>query len=413
MNILAISLAYPPLAYPRSIQVARLLKHADASTVMFCADEPAARIDRTIEPDAEENLYDCVRVPVRTGGLDRTIDRFAHRFYRDLWNRRNLAPDAYGKWREDVLDSVDAFLKHGGFQPDVLVTFAQPFTDHLIGNELKGHTGLPWFAHFSDPWTDNPFSRFDEKTHSLNTAMERSVAENADILGFTSDETVDLFYSKYSPELRRKARVLPQCFDPSQFSSLSPSGPITIRYLGNFYGHRTPSPLIAALKDLDAKESAFLENVVFELIGSGDADEVQFLSKKLPQGLVRVRPSVDYSESLRLMSEADGLLVIDAPAELSVFLPSKLIDYIGAGRPVFGITPSGTAAKLINELGGVVADPSHPAELVTKLRGFISDLRSRREGEWQSGWGHTEVRKRFTAERVSQDFVGILKEIAG
>jgi hypothetical protein len=43
---------------------------------------------------------------------------------------------------------------------------------------------------------------------------------------------------------------------------------------------------------------------------------------------------VGYQESLKLMSEADALLVIDAPADQSVFLPSKLIDYIGAGRPI-------------------------------------------------------------------------------
>ena len=53
--------------------------------------------------------------------------------------------------------------------------------------------------------------------------------------------------------------------------------------------------------------------------------------ESLPPGLVTVRPRVPYDESLRLTRDADALLVVDAPsAEPSVFLPSKLVEYIGA-----------------------------------------------------------------------------------
>ena len=55
-QLLAVSFAYAPLAYPRSIQVARLLKYARASTALVCADEPGARHDPTIEPEAETLL---------------------------------------------------------------------------------------------------------------------------------------------------------------------------------------------------------------------------------------------------------------------------------------------------------------------------------------------------------------------
>jgi hypothetical protein len=66
---------------------------------------------------------------------------------------------------------------------------------------------------------------------------------------------------------------------------------------------------------------------------------------------------VDYKTSLALMESADLLLVIDAPFDQSVFLPSKLVDYIGAQRPIFAITPPGTSAKLVSDLGGMVAHP--------------------------------------------------------
>ena len=83
------------------------------------------------------------------------------------------------------------------------------------------------------------------------------------------------------------------------------------------------------------------------------------LLSQLPPQCVKFLPRVGYLQSLALAKSADLLLNIDAPAATSVFLPSKLIDYIGAGRPIFGITPAGTAARLIQSLAaGLPTRPS-------------------------------------------------------
>lgn len=410
MKILAISLAFPPLAYPRSIQVARLLKHSQASAVLFCAEEPGARLDATIESDAR--LDACVRVPVNKSLAAGLVDKISFRLARTIWNRRNFAPDAYGMWRKDVTAAVSEYVAKSGYRPDAIVTFAQPFSDHLIGLELKSRLGLPWLAHFSDPWADNPFVEVDSTTRNLNVKLERSVAEAADVLVFTSSETVDLFFRKYPEKLRQKARVLPQCFDADLYSdSQVCDDKVRIRYLGNFYGHRTPKPLIDAVSEIHRRDPNALDDVVFELIGPGDATEVARLAAKLPSGLIDARPSVNYRESLDLMSRADGLLIIDAPAEISVFLPSKLIDYIGSGRPVFGVTPDGAAASLIRQLGGETADPADIALVADALRKFVADIRNRRTIETSNPWGTPAVRERYAAGTVAAAFDGILDEL--
>ena len=58
--------------------------------------------------------------------------------------------------------------------------------------------------------------------------------------------------------------------------------------------------------------------------------------------------------SLELMKTSDMLLLIDAPAEKNLFLPSKFIDYLGAERPIWAITPStGPSATLLGKIQGV------------------------------------------------------------
>lgn len=409
-EMLAVSFAYPPAASPRAVQVARLLKHLKVKTTLVCADyDDKDRIDPTLARAAEAPLTRCVRVPFARSAPRGFLSRVAYRLDLPLVDK---APDQFGPWKPDVLAAVGGLLQGGRYAPDVLATFGSPMSDHLIGLRLKRRLGVPWVAHFSDPWADNPFLGYDRLTRRYNRALEGRVLREADRLVFTTGETVALFASKHGPDVERKSRVLPHAFDPGLFGAPAARDPSTlvVRYVGDFYGRRSPAPLFEALRRLLEAEPATLEGVRFELVGGkgeGQLESAGFGS--LPEGLVLSRPSVKYLESLRLMESSDGLLVIDAPAELSVFLPSKLIDYVGAARPVFGITPPGAAAGLIRRLGGWVADPSDASAVAETLKSFLAFLRAS-AGE-PAAWGDAGVRRGFEPSAVAESFAGILREV--
>jgi glycosyltransferase involved in cell wall biosynthesis len=435
VQLLAVSFAFPPLAYPRSIQVARLLKHLEARTALVCADESGARRDDSAERDAEPALTSVVRVPFSVSRARREANRFAFRLRRSLWNRWNLAPDQYRPWVPRALGAVANTIEDG-FRPQVLATFSQPATCHLVGLEIKERYGLPWVAHFSDPWVGNPFHDHDAATAARNAALERRVIERADRLIFTSAETVDMVMSRYPAAARSKARVLPQCFDASQYEAESAPGgergdehdkeredqrdnrrdpapgQLTLRHLGTFYGRRSPVHLFRAVTRLLASDPSMLEGVRFEFFGVSGFDVMgEAGGDALPEGMLKVGGAVSYRESLSLMLTADGLLILDAPAEKSVFLPSKLIDYIGAGRPVLGLTPEGAARSLIQRLGGWVADPADDEASARALASFLTFLRQRPRQERQAPWGDSRVRAEYEASRLARQFDDILKEL--
>jgi hypothetical protein len=76
--------------------------------------------------------------------------------------------------------------------------------------------------------------------------------------------------------------------------------------------------------------------------------------------VLHVHPVIPYLDSLQLMRQCDALLLIDARLSRtteSVFLPSKLVDYLGSGTPVLAVTPvPGATARTLGETGGVVCD---------------------------------------------------------
>jgi len=265
---------------------------------------------------------------------------------------------------------------------------------------------VPWVAHFSDPWVDNPFHCTDPETKKFNLAAEREVVNSADCLIFTCQETMDLVMAKYPSGLRQKGRVLSQCFDAKLFRFAPPDGSkLAIRHIGNFYGTRSPAPLFAALSLLIGLDAESLKDVTFQLVGT--SEQSFSLPDALPSGLVTTCGPVGYTQSLSLMASADALLVIDAPADVSVFLPSKLIDYLGAAKPILGFTPPGAAAKLIEQVGGWVADPSETESGSSALKKLITWLRTSR-GE---PWGDPEVRSQYEAINVALRFETFVKEI--
>jgi glycosyltransferase involved in cell wall biosynthesis len=413
IKLLAVSFTYAPSALPRAVQVARLLKHVRASTVLVCADydERDVRKDPTLVAEAESFLKQTVRVPFHLPAWKNRAGGIAYRLNLPVWDK---TPDRHTSWKRPALDAVETLVSETRYGPDALVTFGAPMSDHLIGLELKRRYGWPWAAHFSDPWVDNPFSNHDPLTRALNASLERRVVKRADRLVFTSQETLDLVMAKYPEEFKVKARVLPHAFDPELFGArtLKPDSRLTIRYLGDLYGRRTPGPLFEALGRLLASDAAALADARFELIGPTYDLQLDKLGLgNLPEGLVAVKAPVTYRESLSLMASADGLLVIDAPAEKSVFLPSKLIDYVGAGRPVLGLTPPGTSANLINRLGGWVARPDDAEGMAAVIKNFLTFLRDNKNQA--APWGTPGVQSHYEAPRVALEFEAILRELTG
>lgn len=393
MAVVFFTHAFPPLKYPQSIQVARFVKYSTHDIRVICCDEDSGK-DYSIAEGMNgkpSGQFTVERRQLRSRLLRRLL---AH----------VLVPDQYRSWS---LSAAEKALEQSWVSSkDLLVTFGEPMSVHLAGLRIKHAIGMPWIAHFSDPWVDNPHRRLPI-LRQMNRGLEAEVMNAATRLIFTSEETLQLVMRKYPPRMATKSRVLPHSFDPKMFGSTKDGhNGIVVRCLGNFYGRRKPDPLIKGVRQLYKERPELLEGVTIEFIGSIRRVPKSLL-RDLPSTIVRFMPSVDYKTSLELMESADLLLVIDAPFDQSVFLPSKLVEYIGAQRPIFAITPPGTSARLVSDSGGLVAHPNDLDEVAAKLAESITQLRM------SGGWGKTNpvLRQEFAAPTVVSQLDSIIDEV--
>ena len=400
MNVLFFTYCYPPLKYPRSIQISRLVKYSAHQITVVCGDDRSSVKDQTITGKFFKNPHEIIRYQRK---------EYSSRFLRRLINRIAYPfsfPDIYRSWAIKAARKVlDTERLHGA---DVLVTFGNPMSDHLAGLEIKKVFGIKWVAHFSDPWADNPFHVSDSLRIKIDKHYERHVVATADMLIFTSRQTRDLVMKKYPDSWNEKARVLPHAYDPDLYSgALKNDNALIIRHLGNLFPPRFPDKMIEGLCLLHERNPAALEGIRIELIGSiGKSVRLNLLMKKLPDGLVMMKEPVKYIESLQLMVESDLLLVIDAPFDTSVFLPSKLVDYVGSGKPIFAITPPGASADLVSRYGGIVVDPINPEGIADKFEEVITELGMRKH----KNMVNEDVRVTYSAKQVVDKFDELISE---
>jgi glycosyltransferase involved in cell wall biosynthesis len=285
------------------------------------------------------------------------------------------------------------------------LSFAQPWSDHLVGLRAKRQTGLPWVAHFSDPWADSPYATAGQR--SAWRRIEEEVVREATAVVFVADETVDLVMKKYPDEWRRKAFVVPHGFESGRAPSAAVgrrktdrSRPMRIVYTGRFYrGLRTPIPLLRALASLQSRVS--LAGALEILFVGPHTEEYARDARELGVSrLVRFPGRLPSTEAAAAAAGADVLLVIDAPSSgPSPFLPSKLVDYLPFHKPILGVTPEpGAAAHLLRRLGCPVAQPDD----VGSIEEALADLVRRwREGTIEVGGAFDAVAAEFDIRRTT------------
>ena len=318
------------------------------------------------------------------------------------------APDQFRFLNKRLVEAATEMI--GSF--DHLITWSQWHSVHLAGRSLKrSHPDLTWSAHLSDPWSNNPYVRQNSALERLNTSLEAGVFADADALFFPAQQTADYTLDRH-PKSRGKAHVIPHAYDPSLYPKppCGRTGPLLMRYMGAFYGPRSPSPLIEGLQLLMSEQPGETSDVIVESIGPINRRMLDDQRADGPaRDIVSFLPPVGYTESLGAMVEADILLVVDAPGSSSPFLPSKLIDYVGARRLIVGITPPGPAADLIERLGGWHAAPEQPGAIAEALAAAMAHTRAHRD----EPFGPDDVVSEYRADVIAQQMAEVMRKVRG
>lgn len=148
------------------------------------------------------------------------------------------------------------------------------------------------------------------------------------------------------------------------------------------------------------------EPIHLAFVGEG-ADKARLGQRIAEANLTNVTmlPSVPPKQMPALLAAADICLVAlrDLPL-FSVFIPSKLFEYLAAGRPVIGAV-AGEAAQILREAGAMVIPPEDSAALATAIRELAADPQRRQA---MSAQGRSYVEQYFDRAVLASQYRKII-----
>ena len=279
-----------------------------------------------------------------------------------------MLPDPYLLWSVRAFCRITWLISTKKLKPDCIVVFGNPMSVVLAGLLVSRIFNLPIISSLSDPW---PWVRNDYcKTNSrfikaVNRLLE-SLTFNFSTVIVTNNTHALSAYTKIFPD--SNISVVPHCYDSTLYRK-SPGfgGNISdvnkvVRIIGSFYGPRNLDIIFPAFMRFCSSNAIVVSGIKFsvELYGSYDAYSLAKSLRDLGiDHLIDLKGSVSYRESLDLMSSADILLLVDGFVENNIFLPSKIVDYIGSGALIAAVTPRPSPTRdLLMEHDHLVFDPT-------------------------------------------------------
>ncbi|MBV7338403.1 glycosyltransferase family 4 protein [Chloroflexi bacterium TSY] len=316
-------------------------------------------------------------------------------------------PDALQFWARQTRWPIQQIIQQE--EPLLIYTTSGPYSSHLVGLWVKKRFGLPWFADFRDPWSQNLLIPYLPGYRTLNRFIERRVLANADRVACVSDAWLMALYDNLGRE-KEKFVLLPNGYDEDDIHPLPPpvrADRFTLLHAGSFYHNRRPKQILEAVEHLVENGHIPREQLRVIFIGKNARDHVP----EAPP--FEVHDYMPHKELERFRKEAHVLLLLLAATPENVGnLSGKIYEYLAANRPILGIVPPGGAAQALIEETRTGITVGGDVEAIARAIETLFRRWQLQQNEWSPNWNaiHQYTRKRLT-ERLATEFANLIQRL--
>lgn len=175
----------------------------------------------------------------------------------------------------------------------------------------------------------------------LYTRLQRTVLKKTNHIIFATESYVR-DYVRHSMVEKDRAVHIPFFYDDLSIPCTeSKTEKFIISYFGQFQMHkggRNPEVFLRALSLFLTRHPQARDLTEFRFYGRWIVKHNEFVSRAGLQDIVNINPAVPYDRYVELLSEASVLLLVASRVD-NLFVPSKMLDYFGAHRPILGFVP--------------------------------------------------------------------------
>lgn len=304
--------------YPSDVQIDRILRNSKNLTIISVKGRSMSRfMDKW---QLFKLIFHHIFIFCRTGYYYNGID-FPYQIVRAIRKR----------------------IKDEGRMPyDVVIT--RGFHTDYAGIYMAKKYGLKWISNWNDPFPNlrfpPPYGKgFDAKLPFYEQIIINDIQKYSTIFTFPC-ERLRNYMLKCFPKISKEDTIVIHHMAHSLLSidhAFEDNSIIRFIHSGSVTKPRDPKSFLMALSSV-AKHSSIKVECIF--LGGYDKEIESYVNELDLTGVVQFLPSMAYSESLEYLKTADLSLVIEAICDEGIYLPTKFVDALQTGIPVFCVSPA-------------------------------------------------------------------------
>lgn len=278
------------------------------------------------------------------------------------------------RWASRAYDYAKKLIESNKY--DVIMTRSPSDIAHLVGLKLKKEFNIKWIANWNDPSTGIWPIPYEDKLplwkKIIGKKFTQEVLSKVDFNTFPSQLLVDHFKQFYHID---KYQIIPHIMLSDYQNEVNDKNPASLHicHSGNLSIERDPENLFIAIKKFISLKK---KEIYLDVLGVATPYALGLVETyDLHKFVIFVKP-LPYYLTLKKIKQYDVLMIIEAKMGKSIFLPSKITDYVQLKKPILSISPSlSEVGNLLNmNKGGIVANNASVDDIYEKLC-ILDDLK--------------------------------------
>ena len=371
----------------RTLKFAKYLKEYGWEPVVL-TDSPKKyfAVDESMLNEAIESGIKIERTGEEITDVSKIIIKTPNEKLRKLRSRAGqflLIPDNKKFWLKPALKKVDEiWKKYNGF--NVIFATAPPYTDFLVGQEVKKKYKVPLVIDYRDAWVDSPVLNFyPTPFHKMsNMRLEKGVLKDANKIITTNRRVKELIISRYGNIEYNDVKIIPHGYDEEDFEKaktmeLPLTNKMRITYSGSFYT-RNPKFYLEAIYKFFVKYPELKKEVEFCFIGIISKDNLALIKSYGIEDSLNILGYINHIECIKYLLASDVLFFMISRGENDdAAMPGKVGEYIGSRKNIIACIPEGVTKKILEKYNAIKFVDENPEELRNTFHDYYLMFRNK------------------------------------
>lgn len=242
-------------------------------------------------------------------------------------------------WAAKALPTTIELVKKNHY--DYVLTRATPA--HYIGSYLKKHFEIKWVCTWNDPapfiMYPYPYGKGNGGNMIKKNEKEINMMKKADVFIYPN-QRLARYMNSYLCAENKDINIIPHVIvgelsEPKYYNG----GKINFIHSGKCITPRRASNLLLALRELLSEQVISQNEIAFSFMGRLNEEDEEMIKTTELKDVVSIIEPVPYLKSLQILKNYDVAVIIEAPCEEGIFLPTKVSDFMMEGKRILTLSP--------------------------------------------------------------------------